>query len=89
MVRVGLGRQSASALVDHTAANPVGAAVLLGLFQLVDLALPSHAGTTASHTMLALGWSATALWQEGRSTSGDTAQVAARRGHLRADEERR
>jgi hypothetical protein len=39
-------------------------AVLLGLFQIVDLAAPGHAGTIVSHTLLlvALVWFATALW---------------------------
>jgi hypothetical protein len=39
-------------------------AVLLALFQLVDLAAPGHAGTVLAHTLLlvALAWFATYLW---------------------------
>ncbi len=46
-------------------------AVLLALFQFVDLGLPGHTGTVVAHTVLlvALAWFATYLWAD---TSGET-----------------
>ncbi len=52
-------------------------AVLLALFQFVDLALPGHYGTVLSHTVLlvALAWFATHLWAEPSGQPEDGAVV--------------
>jgi hypothetical protein len=54
----------ALAVATWRAGFPRVPAVLLGLFQLVDLAAPSHAGTILAHTLLliALVWFAYTLW---------------------------
>jgi hypothetical protein len=59
------------AVATWRAGLPKVAAVLLGVFQFVDLALPGHLGTVLSHTVLlvALAWFATHLW-----TAGETAE---------------
>ena len=54
----------ALAVAAWRAGLPRVPAVLLGLFQLVDLAAPSHAGTVLAHSLLvvALTWFAVTLW---------------------------
>jgi hypothetical protein len=54
----------ALAVATWRAGLPRIPAVLLGLFQLVDLAAPGHAGTLLAHTLLlvAFAWFALALW---------------------------
>jgi hypothetical protein len=53
------------AVVTWRAGLPKVAAVLLGVFQLVDFAAPGHLGTVLAHVLLlvALCWFATSLWR--------------------------
>jgi hypothetical protein len=65
------------AVATWRAGLPKVAAVMLGVFQLVDLALPGHLGTVLSHTLLlvALGWFATYLWADSSGETEDGAVV--------------
>ena len=59
------------AVATWRAGLPKVAAVLLGIFQFVDLALPGHLGTVLSHALLlvALAWFATYLWTPSTDTA--------------------
>jgi hypothetical protein len=102
LVRDGVARETAGALVDHVASNAVGATILvaflggsivglgllaaacwraglpkaaalaLGIFPVLDLALPGHLGTIVSHLLLlgATSWLAAALLRSRSVTFG-------------------